>query len=77
MTRPVTLSTDVYPCSVPGTPNNDAEIIEAIRKLKNYKATGQDGIAPRFLRLIAIINLIWKTGRVPQAWKRFASDSII
>ena len=67
MTRPVTLNTDVYPCLVPGTPNNDEEMIDAIRKLKNDKATGQDGIAPRFLRLIEIINLIWKTGRVPQA----------
>ena len=75
VTRPVTLDTDVSPCSVPGTPLNDEKIIEAIKELKNGKATGQDGIAAEFLKagppelvdwLIEIIQLIWKTGKVPQ-----------
>ena len=51
VTLPVTLDTNVSPCSVPGTPLNYEEIIEAIRKLKNYTATGQEGIAAEFLKL--------------------------
>ena len=50
VTRPVTLDTDVSPCSVPGTPLNDEEIIEVIRELKNGKATCQDGIPAEFLK---------------------------
>ena len=80
VTRPVTLDTDVSPCSVPGTSLNDEKIIEAIRKLKNGKATGHDEIAAEFLKagppvdwLIEIIHLIWKTGKVPQEWK----DSVL
>ena len=82
VTRAVTLDTGVSPCSVPGTALNDEEITEAIGKLKNGKATGQDGIAAEFLRaeypelvdwLIEIIQMIWKTGKVPQEWK----DSVL
>ena len=50
VTRPVTLDTDVFPCSVPGTPVNDEDIIEAIIKLKNGKATDQDGIVAKVLK---------------------------
>ena len=50
MTRAVTLDTGVSPCSVPSTALNDEKIIEAIGKLKNGKATGQDGTAAEFLR---------------------------
>ena len=50
VTHPVSLDTGVSPCSVPGTPLNDEEIIEAIRKLKNGKATDQDRLAAEFLK---------------------------
>ncbi len=50
VTRAATLDTGVSPCSVAGSALNDEEIIEAIGKLKNGKATGQDGIAAEFLK---------------------------
>ena len=50
VTRAATLDTGVSPCSVAGSALNDKEIIEAIGKLKNGKATGQDGIAAEFLK---------------------------
>ena len=81
VTRPVTLDTAASPCSVPGIPLNNEEIIEGIRKLKNGKATGQDGRAAEFLKAgphklvywLIEIHLIWKTGKFPQEWK----DSIL
>ena len=78
VTHRVTLDTGVSPCLVSGTLLNDEEIIEAIRKLKSGKATGQDRIVAEFLKagppelvdwLIEIIHLIWKTDKVPQEWK--------
>ena len=68
VTRPVS------PCSVPGIPLYDEEIIEAIRKLKNGKATAQSlkAAPPELVDwLIEIIQLIWKTGKVPHGKIQF------
>ena len=58
------------------------EIISAIRKLRNGRAAGPDGIPPELLKcaigpistaLHAIFANVWRTGHIPADWK----DSIL
>lgn len=59
-----------------------AEVISAIRKLKNGKAPGEDGLKPEIFKscsesiapeILKIIQGIWTTEHIPQDW----SDSVI
>ena len=55
-----------------------AEVKDAINKLKNGKAPGDDGVAAEMLKaedqatpeaLCQILQEIWNTGNIPQSWK--------
>uniref|UniRef100_A0A0B7BV32 Reverse transcriptase domain-containing protein n=1 Tax=Arion vulgaris TaxID=1028688 RepID=A0A0B7BV32_9EUPU len=54
------------------------ELEDQIKKLKEKKAPGADGITNEFLKhlgplgkrfLLSIFNQCWKTGQVPSTWK--------
>jgi len=60
------------------TPPSEEEIIKIIKKLKNNKACGEDGIVAEFLKnlgpnsrkeLVRIIQNIWDTEEIPEDWK--------
>ena len=55
-----------------------AELIDAIRRLKNKKAPGKDGVCNEMIKhlgqnarqkLLELFNLSWKSGIFPAAWK--------
>ena len=55
-----------------------AEVRAAVKKLKNGRAAGNDGIPPEFLKcalepvstaLHRLFLLVWKTGKVPSDWR--------
>jgi ribonuclease HI len=59
-------------------PLSHHELCRALRKLKNKKSPGPDGISNEMLahlgcaavnKLLDIFNLSWKEGQVPQVWK--------
>ncbi|XP_070182474.1 uncharacterized protein [Littorina saxatilis] len=59
-------------------PFTHQELRQALRKLKNKKSPGPDGISNEMLnhlgsaavgKLLDIFNLSWKEGQVPQVWK--------
>ena len=61
-------------CGPPSAP----EITKALRKLKNGRSAGQDGIVGEYLRkaegpvssaLLQLFTKIWEVGKVPQEWK--------
>jgi len=54
------------------------EVVSAIRKLRNGRAAGPDGIPPELLKcaigpvstaLHAIFTKVWRTGHIPADWK--------
>lgn len=62
------------------------ELCGALKKLKRHKVPGPDGIPADFLKLstgedpcpmatalLCLINLVWRTGRIPESWR----DSVV
>ena len=56
-----------------------AEILKALKILKNGKAAGPDGIPPEALKvdlsttvnmLLPLLQKVWREGRVPADWKK-------
>ena len=65
-----------------GAPLSKEEITNAIKKLKNNRASGNDGITAELLKagptelfdwLSELLQQVWSSGRVPQDWK----DSVL
>ncbi|MEL7521032.1 MAG: reverse transcriptase family protein, partial [Cyanobacteria bacterium J06553_1] len=59
-------------------PFSEAELRRAIQQAKAKAASGEDGIAPRFLKnlgpvgrrcLLALLNESWESGYLPQSWR--------
>ncbi|XP_073668649.1 uncharacterized protein [Paramisgurnus dabryanus] len=67
------------PLKVNTNPPTKAEILKALKILKNGKAAGPDGIPPEALKadlsttvnmLLPLLQKVWRVGRVPADWKK-------
>ena len=77
--RPIAIDSGMVLRSVgSGAPLSEEEITNAIKKLKNNRAYGNDGITAELLKdgptelfdwLSELLQQVWSSGRVPQDWK--------